>query len=169
MADENQQAEQGNTGGPKKSKLPLLFAIINSVVMLGGVALVYMSTLGHVEKSTSNEELNKELEDFRESLRENSVLFAMDTFNANLDGLPRRMIRMDISLEMLDEEGFEEIIGHNAETRDVVLRVISSKRFRQIETVQGKLQLKNEIIAALNGVMENGVVKNIYFTDFVVQ
>ena len=76
-------------------------------------------------------------------MRENSVLFVMDTFNANLDGLPRRMIRMDISLEMLDEEGFEEIIGHNAETRDVVLRrVISSKRFRQIETVQGKIAAK---------------------------
>ena len=50
-----------------------------------------------------------------------------------------------------------------------VIRVMNSMRFDQIESVQGKLKLKNEIIASLNSVLENGVVKNVYFSDFVVQ
>ena len=167
-------AEEDKQEAPKEKKnigkmLAMLFVLFNLAFMGGGVYWVYMQTLGYVKPSVSEDELNKELEAFKERLRGEPVLFAMDSLTTNLDGIPRRMIRVDLSIEMLDAEGFEEIIGVEAEARDTVMRIINNKRFSDVESVQGKLKLKNEIITGINKFLQAGVVKNIYFTDFLVQ
>lgn len=165
MADEEQV-------GNKKSKasiLPILFFVINLLVMGGSMFLIYSATLGHGVQAVTEEMLNKELEDFRKNLQEESVIYQMETFNANLAGVPRRLIRMDLSFEMLDEEGFEEIIGLEAEARDAIIRIVNNQIYDEIRSVQGKLKLKNSIVSKVNALLDNGVVKNIYFTDFVIQ
>ncbi|MEZ4871548.1 MAG: flagellar basal body-associated FliL family protein [Bdellovibrionales bacterium] len=143
--------------------------LVNLAFMGGGAYFVYSKTLGYVSPIVTDEELNAELDEFKKSLRGEPVLFAMDSLTTNLDGIPRRMIRIDLSIEMLDEEGFEEIIGVEAEARDSVMKIINNKRFSDLESVQGKLQLKNEIVTGINQFLDVGVVKNIYFTDFLVQ
>jgi len=46
---------------------------------------------------------------------------------------------------------------------------MGSKTFDEIRDLQGKLQLRSEIIARVNEFLHDGKVNNIYFTDFVVQ
>ena len=164
-------AEENNEQKPKKSgkMLGLVFAVVNIAFMAGALFVVYSSTLGNQVHAVHNEQLEKQMEEFYETYEQGPVMYKMETFNANLYGLPQRMIRMDVTLEMLDAQGFEEVILKKAKTRDSMIRVMNSMRFDQIESVQGKLKLKNEIIASLNSVLENGVVKNVYFSDFVVQ
>jgi flagellar FliL protein len=135
----------------------------------GGVFLTYQATLGHKVQVTSEADLNKELKDFRASIQGEPVLLGLPQFNTNLEGVPRRMIRMEMNLEMLDAEGFEEVMVYDAEARDAVVRVLNTKTFTELETVQGKLKLKSEIVASINSFLDQGVVKNVYFTDFVVQ
>ena len=164
-------AEENTEQKPKKSgkMLGMVFAIINIAFMAGALFVVYSSTLGDKVNAVHNEELEKQMEEFYKTYEQGPVMYKMETFNANLYGLPQRMIRMDVTLEMLDAQGFEEVILKKAKTRDSMIRVMNSMRFDQIESVQGKLKLKNQIIASLNSVLENGVVKNVYFSDFVVQ
>lgn len=164
-------AEENNSPEPKKSgkAMGLIFAIINIAFMAGALFVVFSSTLGAKVDAVHNEELEKQLEEFYKSYEQGPVMYKMETFNANLYGLPQRMVRIDVTLEMLDAQGFEEVILNKAKTRDSMIRVMNSKRFDQIESVQGKLKLKNEIIASLNSLLDNGVVKNVYFSDFVVQ
>jgi flagellar FliL protein len=149
--------------------ITLVFLIMNFSVVGTGAFLVFSSTIGHKAKVTSEEELNRELVEFRKSLQQKPVMYALDTFNTNLDGVPRRLIRLEMSLEMLDEEGFEEVISLGAEGRDAIVRILNSTVYSEVETVQGKLQLKNRIIAEMNGFLDKGVVRNVYFSDFVVQ
>lgn len=165
-------AEENNAEKPKKDfgkLLGLVFVAVNLLVCGGGAFLVYKSTLGYKPPKISNEDLNKELIAFRESLQQNPVIYQMDTITTNLDGLPRRLVRVEINVEMLDEEGFEEVMGLEGETKDRVVRILNGKKFQNIETVQGKLHLKNEIISSLNSSLKRGVVKNVYFSQFVVQ
>lgn len=152
-----------------KKILSLLFASVNLAVLGVGVYLVYMATLGVQDRKLSNEQAERNLASFEESLRGNPVLFNMKPFNTNLDGLPRRLVRLDLSLEMMDEEGYEEVIGIQPQARDSVMRILNSKTFGDVESVQGKLQLKNQIIADLNTSLKKGVVKNVYFNELVVQ
>jgi flagellar FliL protein len=49
------------------------------------------------------------------------------------------------------------------------MRILNGKTFEDVETVQGKLHLKNQIVAQLNSELKKGVVKNVYFSELVVQ
>lgn len=163
---------QAEGTGKKRDMGKLLGFVFIGVNLIGlgfGMFLVYSSTLGSTQAVLREEEAQKELEQFEASLRDEPVLYTLKQFNTNLDGVPRRLIRMEVSLEMLDEEGFEEVVGLGPQARDAIVRVINAKTYNDIETVQGKLQLKTQIAAELNGFLKTGVVKNVYFSDFVVQ
>jgi flagellar protein FliL len=165
---ENENQEQKPARDIKKI-LALAYVVLNLSAMGFGSYLVYVSTIGHKSPVVTSEELDREVETFRKTLLEKPMIYTLETVNTNLSGLPRRLIRMEINLEMLDAEGFEEIINLGAKGRDAIVRVVNSKTYDNIESVQGKLHLKNEIIAQLNTMLERGVVKDVYFSDFVVQ
>lgn len=164
-------AEEQGAKPPKDTTkiLTLGFMALNILVLAAGVYMVFVSTIGYTSPSVSEGQLTAELDAFRERLRSKPVMYTMEPFNTNLDGDPRRLIRVRINLEMLDEEGFEEVIGLGAEARDAIVRILNSKTFTDIETVQGKLQLKTQIVSQLNDFLEQGVVKNVYFSEFAIQ
>ncbi len=152
-----------------KKVLTYLFMGLNLSVLGVGSYLVYVSTLGVQLKSTSNDEAEREIASFEETLRGDPVLYAMAPFNTNLEGIPRRLIRLELALEMMDEEGYEEVIGMSPQARHSIMRILNGKSFSDVETVQGKLHLKNQIVAELNSSLKKGVVKNVYFSELVVQ
>lgn len=160
-----------NQAPPKDFKKILTFAFmaLNLIVLGGGTYLVYISTLGLETKKLSNEQAERDLAAFEDNLRGEPVMYSMEPFNTNLDGVPRRLIRLEMSLEMMDEEGYEEVIGIVPKARDSIMRILNGKQFAEVETVQGKLHLKNQIIGEINGSLRKGVVKNVYFSDLVVQ
>ncbi len=164
-------AEEQPTKPKRDIKKLMTFAFMGlNLICLGiGTFLVYEATLGAKYKSLSNEQAERELASFEESLRGDPVLYTMSQFNTNLEGVPRRMVRVDLSLEMMDEEGYEEVIGIVPQARDSIMRILNGKTFDDIETVQGKLHLKNQIIAELNTSLKKGVVKNVYFNALAVQ
>lgn len=160
------------TEAPKRDMKKLftfVFMAVNLAVLGTGSYLVYVSTLGVEQASLSNEQAERDLASFEESLRGDPVLYTMAPFNTNLDGVPRRLIRVELSLEMMDEEGYEEVIGIVPQARDSIMRILNSKTFTDIESVQGKLHLKNQVVADLNASLRKGVVKNVYFNELVVQ
>jgi len=165
------EAEQ-TSGGKKldiKKMMGLGFMVINMVVVGGGAYLAYAGTLGHAKPSISNEELSSEIKKVRAELQTTPVTYHMEAFNTNLEGLPRRFIRLEMSVEMYDQEGFEELVTMGGEARDAIMRVVNSKRLHDIDHIQGKLNLKSEVSSTLNGLMSRGVVKNVYFTKFQMQ
>ena len=162
-----------DTAEKPKRDLKKIFTFVFMGLNLAGLGLgsylVYSATLGAQSKSLSNLQAERELASFEETLRGDPVLYTMSAFNTNLDGVPRRLIRLDLSLEMMDEEGYEEVIGIVPQARDSIVRILNAKSFDDVETVQGKLHLKNQIVAELNASLNKGVVKNVYFNELVVQ
>jgi flagellar FliL protein len=53
--------------------------------------------------------------------------------------------------------------------RDIVIRSLSSKTFEEVSTIKGKDRLKDEIVTKINDILADGQIRNIFFTDFVVQ
>ena len=99
------------------------------------------------------------------------LIYTMDKFTVNLDGEPRRVIRLEVNLEMLNKDGFEEVINtdNRAKARDKIVQILNNKTFNDLETIQGKLFLKDQIATEINAFLHEGVVKDIYFTEFAVQ
>ena len=78
-------------------------------------------------------------------------------------------MRTTIQLEMLSEEGYEEAVNLSPVARDQIVKILNSKKYEDIETIQGKLFLKDQIATSMNGILHKGSVKDVYFNEFVVQ
>lgn len=160
---------------PKKKNtgmlLQIVFAVLNMTVMGGGAYMVYASTIGWESPSIGEEEASRELASISEEADTSPLVYTMDKFTVNLGGEPKRTIRLEINLQMLGQEGFEEVMEpeNRAKARDRIVRLLNEKAFAELDSIQGKLFLKDKIAGEVNTILHRGVVKDVFFSDFVVQ
>jgi flagellar FliL protein len=97
-------------------------------------------------------------------------LFSLDTFIVNLADQERsRYLRVTMDLEMAESADADKISKRLSQVRDSILMILPSKHFEEIASMEGKIALRDEIIAKINGLFNRQVVTNIFFTEFVVQ
>ena len=97
-------------------------------------------------------------------------LFSLDTFIVNLADAGRsRYLRVTMDLELTESTDAAELNERLSQIRDSVLMILPSKQFDDIASMEGKIALRDEIIAKLNSLFTQNVVSNIFFTEFVVQ
>ncbi len=93
------------------------------------------------------------------------------TFLVNLaDAGGNRYLRINVSLELSKEKTFQaEVVSKDPRIKDIILSILSSKTVDEINTTQGKIALKQEIMRRLNTIMTGGRIVDIYITEFVIQ
>ncbi len=97
-------------------------------------------------------------------------IFPLDPFIVNIyDGQELRYLKVKVELEMVSPAIKAELDGRLAPIRDSVLILLSAKTLQDIQDVQGKNTLKDEILGAINKNIPPGKISKVYFTDFVVQ
>jgi flagellar basal body-associated protein FliL len=172
MAKDEKAAEQ--PAAEKKSLdigklLGFAFIALNIGVIGGGTFVVYQNTLGYHPHEVTEEMERLQLAEEQKYFADNPIVFTMDPFVVNLSGNPQKTIQLEISLEMLSEQGYEEVITKSTEARDMIVKILNGKSQTDLETIQGKLFLKDQITVAINKYLKDGVVKDIYFTSMIVQ
>lgn len=176
MADEDEKKEEGKEDGEKpgfKEKLPKILKglalLANFGVMLGGLYVVYYVKIGY-QRPVMNEETETAAHQEKQGLlAEQPVLYSFEPFTVNLRGRPRKIVQASIQLEMLNEQGYEEAVNVNPVARDKIVRIFNAKSFEDIESIQGKLFLKDQILTTMNQILKTGSVKEVYFSEFIVQ
>ena len=94
----------------------------------------------------------------------------IDSFIVNImDDQQSRYLKASITIEVDGEEASMEITLRMAQIKDAVLLLLGNKTFSELNDMQGKIQLRAELINKVNSILLKGKVKRIYFTDFVVQ
>jgi flagellar protein FliL len=94
----------------------------------------------------------------------------LETFIVNLaDKGGKRYLRVSIDLELDKEETVKVVEKRLPKIRDAILMILPTKKYEDIDTVEGKSALRNEILTKINELMKSEEIKNIYFTEFVVQ
>ena len=97
-------------------------------------------------------------------------LVDLDAFIVNiLDEEGTRYLKASITLEMTNSASASEIEERLPQVKDSILLLVGNKTYNEISDLQGKLQLRAELIARINTLLQKGKIKNIFFTDFVVQ
>jgi flagellar FliL protein len=97
-------------------------------------------------------------------------LVNLDAFIVNiLDEEGTRYLKASITLEMTNSAAASEIEERLPQIKDSILLLVGNKTYTEISDLQGKLQLRAELIARVNTLLQKGKIKNIFFTDFVVQ
>lgn len=178
----------------------IAFAVINFAVVGGGAYLTYASTLGWQPPVITEEMLRapasvKKGDGKKDEKQAASggdhggagaaagghgegasgeivtYINKLDKFTVNLAGEPKRSIRIEVNLELLNEKSYEESldVGNLPRIRDRIVSVLNDKTFSDIESIQGKLFLKERIATEVNSILDEGVVKDVYFSEMVVQ
>jgi flagellar protein FliL len=97
-------------------------------------------------------------------------LLKMDDFVVNIiQKDTTRFLKIGITLETKDKESSERIKNRMPQIADAVLLLVGNKQFDQIKDLQGKLQLKADLLAQINSLIGKDEVTEIFFTGFVVQ
>lgn len=97
-----------------------------------------------------------------------NIEFKSFTVNLN-DAGGKRFLKLVMSVEAETPELVEEINKKMPQFRDMILLLLSSLSYDDIATLDGKLRLRNQMLNRLNTQLSSGKVKNIYFSEFVVQ
>lgn len=175
-AEENAPAE----GAPKNKKM--LFIIIGAVaVVVIALAVVFMGG-GKKEKKEGEAEakVEQKAEGGHGAPAEGhggapaaggaANIFPMEPFIVNIyDGQELRYLRVKVEFETATADAKTEIEMRQASLRDAILVLLTTKTLQDVQDLQGKNQLRDEIMVAVNKILPPGKVSKIYFTDFVVQ
>jgi flagellar FliL protein len=74
-----------------------------------------------------------------------------------------------MDLELQSETLNEEMEKRLPQIRNMILMTLPSRRFQDIQSTEGKIALRNELMEKLNSLLKRNAIINIYFTEFVVQ
>ena len=160
MPDELKSTAEGESAKSGKKKFPLKMALIGVILIgiIGGGGL-YIFKGG---KSSSSPAVAAKKTDSV------SVLVAMDPFILNLAD-PGRFLKMTLQFEVTNAAGGQLVAMKKPQLRDAIITLLGSKTVDDITSADGKMQLKDEMILRANQALGQPVVKNVYFTEFVMQ
>jgi len=171
MADEekNGKEEVAEKPAKKSNKLLIIILLITGLVIGGGGAAAFLIFKNMKAENMGGPGKDSKQASMTDPLKLGPVM-ELDPFIVNLSGAGgRNYLKMEISLELDNAAVQTEIDNKMPRIKDAILLLLSSKSFEEVQQAEGKLMLKNQIIARLNKFLTSGTIKNLYFTNFVVQ
>lgn len=157
-------AESPEEGGSKKKLIVIIAAVVLLAIIGGGAAFFLMGD--------KEAKLDPEAEAAAMAAIAKMVgpMVTIDTFIVNiLDDDENRYLKAAITLEVDVPSTADEINSRLPQLQDAILLLIGNKTFSELRDMQGKMQLRAELLNRINEILSKGKVKRIYFTDFVVQ
>jgi len=158
---------------PKKG-LPVNIIIIGilALCLAGGGLFVWKS--GLISKFSGKDKANAEdTENAKETgggSGEIGSIYELETFIVNLSGdNGNHYLKVKISLETTRADLSAEIEKRLPQFRDSILTLLSSKTMEDVKSLEGKAQIRAEIMTMLNQYLKTGKISNVYFGDFIVQ
>ena len=172
---EKKKEEQSGKGFTNNRSLFIIFAAVAIFSIIGvGVGAYFIgsktasSTM--VAESTAEMERTKSARTAGNKIDELGPLVPINEFLINLlDKNNSRYLKATMTLEVNNEEAVEEIQTRMPQIRDAILLLTSNKTYAELQDLQGKMQLRAELIGHLNTLLAKGQVKHIYITNFVIQ
>lgn len=161
-----------------KGNMVLIIVIALLVVLLVGGGAAAFFLLGSNEEPAKADATHtdaKATPDKKKSKKSTDHLtigpmYPLASFTVNLlSESGNRYLKVVVDLELDNPKMTIEMNNKKSLVRDIIIRTFSSKTFEEISTLKGKDKLKDEVLEKINESLSDGQVRNIYFTDFVVQ
>lgn len=180
MADEENKETQEEPKKKSGGKMMLIIIIVLILLILvGGGLAAFLLLSGGDETAQSPQQQAAQNAPQRKaqgsSARSSNLLtigpmYPMSQFVVNLlSESGSRFLKVSLDIELSGEELSAEMDKKKPAIRDIIIRTLSSKTFEEVSTMKGKERLKDEVVQKLNEILADGQVRNIFFTDFVVQ
>jgi flagellar FliL protein len=151
-------------------KLQNILVLANLVIALLGAGVVYYSH--NMIKPAPTDQV-AEAENLKNSALEQTRVKAIPIkkFAVNLHSKSSKLRYLDIEMNILpfNNDQAEIIKANEYIFKDVVIEIASQNGPEDLETLSGKILLENKIKKQVNAKLGQPVIKQIYFSGFVVQ
>ena len=161
MAERKEVKDTEENLVPEKSKLKLII-IATLVLFIGAVGIF---AYNEFIKNTEARAVTQKAENV-------GVVCPLKSFVVNLldkRGLGKRYLKVTLEVEVAKEEDRQLIDRSKPKIRDSILLLLSDQKLNEINTMEGKLALKQDLLSKMKQILGEGVVRRIYFTEFIVQ
>lgn len=156
-------AEENSTEIKQKSGLDFKIILIGLLIFLVAMGASYL-----LMKSLMAPLMPQTEEDVKEVTISGSLVSAGE-FTTNVsDSAGNRYLKVEVSLELNDKKLAEADTakGYMPIVRDSIITILKSKTVADLDD---QAALKEEIKTDLNKKMGKGFIKNVYFTNFIMQ
>lgn len=161
---ETKEGEEGGEGAPKKGKKKLLFIIVGVVVLLavGGAAMMLMGGGKEEEVKTPEEAVTASAA---------PVYYELPEFLVNLSSGTSRVsfLKMSVTLELRDAAAVTVVEATKPRILDTFNTYLRELRPSDVQGSAGIYRLREELMTRLNATVEEGLVKDILFSEIIVQ
>lgn len=196
-AEEKEETSSAGTpasGG--SSKLVMIASLVNMVATIGIVAVLMMSHKkesskpsvedivagqanggGHGEAkgghgdAKADEHGGGAAKAGADAVSDSGKIVPLEPFTVNLTtgvGTHPRYVRMNVSVELEQGAPDKEFDVKLPRVRDTIINLLNSKKVGEINAVEGREQLKDDIKRSVNAFMLQSKVKGVYFTNFAI-
>lgn len=145
-----------------------LVIVLVAVVILAasGAAVLTVKWLGPIGGGAQNV-ASKNLEDKLEE----GPLYDLGVFVVNLTSErgPGNFLRTSVVLAMDTEESVKALDQRKPAARDAVIAALRRHTAAQLSQSDGLERLRESVRASVNAVLASGDVRQVYFTDFIIQ
>lgn len=198
MADAAKKTEEapkdsgGGGAGQTKDRKPLvlmILIIVNSLALLGVGAGLYMYSQATRKALSQQNDIAEDAAGAEQSAehggghggghgdakkeeasKDEAKMVPLESFIINLNGSEGyKFMKITMSLEVDSTATQEEILKRQAQVRDTIVVLLTSKSYGEVAGENGQQKLKDELIDTVNSFLVKGKIKKILFTDFLFQ
>ncbi|MDQ0161743.1 flagellar basal body-associated protein FliL [Aeribacillus alveayuensis] len=140
-----------------KKIITTLLIIITSISIIGIAALYVIQQFAE----NSQEEKEPTIDEVLERTVE------VPEITTNLAS--NNIVQLTLKIETTNKKAKEELEKRDFQVRDIVIFVLSDIKASELEGQNGMNILKEKIKNRINGLLQNGEVKELYITSFILQ
>lgn len=164
MAEQAAKGEGPAEEKPKKKGMLLIIVGVLVLALGGGGFFAYKKFMAPKPEVSVAEQVKKE------PVEKEGEMFALEPFLVNLsDPKGKRYLKVTVTLELESPEAKAKAEKQVPKMRDMVIMILTSLSFEEVMTPEGKIRVREELFERFNLILRPERVKEIFFTDFVVQ
>lgn len=160
-------AAEGEEGAPKKGKKKLIFIIGGAVALLIVIGVVLMMVMGGGEEEMKAPEETEAAT----AAAAAPVYYELPEFLVNLSSTNSRVsfLKMSVTLELRDQAAVAIVEANKPRILDTFNTYLRELRASDVQGSAGIYRLRDELMTRLNATIEEGLVKDILFSEIIVQ
>jgi len=153
-----------------KKKLPEISIVIIVgiilIILAAGISYFIAVNIAGPSNGNGNGEVGEEN---GESVPEMGEIHELGEFIRNIsNGDGRRMLRVEMVLEVSDDDVSSQIQSRETRIRDQILDIIRDQTVDDLQSSEGVEDFKADVIETVNENVDEGEVMNVYFKEFII-
>ncbi len=85
------------------------------------------------------------------------------------DSNGRRLLMVSLGIESIEPTLLESITAREMVVRDTIIKILGRRTVEDLAAIEQRNVIKGELLQAVNGVLTEGQISRLYFTQYVLQ